>query len=90
MLNYITSGESHGQYLAAILEGIPSGLSLDLKFINEQLSRRQQGYGRGGRQKIETDAVDIIGGVVKGDASVGGEGGGKGAGYECRHTGCRH
>ena len=66
MLNYITSGESHGQYLAAILEGIPSGLSLDLKFINEQLSRRQQGYGRGGRQKIETDAVDIIGGVVKG------------------------
>ncbi len=66
MLNYITTGESHGQYLAAIIEGVPSGLKFDLDYINSQLSRRQQGYGRGGRQKIETDRVEIMGGVVKG------------------------
>ncbi|HTL48223.1 MAG TPA: chorismate synthase [Verrucomicrobiae bacterium] len=66
MLNYITTGESHGQYLATILEGMPSGLEVDLEFINGQLRLRQQGYGRGGRQKIETDEVKIMGGVVKG------------------------
>lgn len=65
-LNYITCGESHGKYLAAVLEGMPSGLKLDLTFINHELWRRQQGYGRGGRQKIEKDAVEIIGGVVEG------------------------
>lgn len=66
MLRYITTGESHGQYLGTIIEGLPSGLNFDLDYINSQLSRRQQGYGRGGRQKIETDRVEIMGGVVKG------------------------
>lgn len=66
MLNYITTGESHGQYLAAILEGMPSGLNYDADYISAELSRRQQGYGRGGRQKIETDRVEPMGGVVKG------------------------
>ena len=66
MLHYITTGESHGKYLAAILEGMPSGLKVDLDFIHTQLSRRQQGYGRGGRQKIESDRVEILGGVLKG------------------------
>ncbi len=65
MLNYITTGESHGKYMAAILEGMPSGLHVDLDVINTDLSRRQQGYGRGGRQKIEFDKVEILGGVVK-------------------------
>ncbi len=66
MLKYITTGESHGKYLAAIVEGMPSGLRVDLDFINTELHRRQGGYGRGGRQKIETDQVEILGGVVKG------------------------
>lgn len=66
MLNYITTGESHGQYLATILEGMPSGLKVDLEYINERMRERQLGYGRGGRQKIEQDKVEILGGVVKG------------------------
>ena len=65
MLNYITTGESHGRYLAAILEGFPSGLPLDMDVINGELRRRQAGYGRGDRQKIEADCVEIIGGVIK-------------------------
>lgn len=65
MLNYITTGESHGKYLAAILEGFPSGLALDLDQINCELKRRQSGYGRGGRQKIEADYVEIVGGVIR-------------------------
>ncbi|HOW58508.1 MAG TPA: chorismate synthase [Candidatus Omnitrophota bacterium] len=65
MLNYITTGESHGRYMAAILEGFPSGLVLDPEFLNGELRRRQSGYGRGGRQKIESDGVEVIGGVVK-------------------------
>ena len=64
MLNYITSGESHGQYMTAILEGCPSGLCIDLNFVNKELRRRQEGYGRGGRQKIETDMVKVLSGVV--------------------------
>ncbi|MBI3306387.1 MAG: chorismate synthase [Candidatus Omnitrophica bacterium] len=66
MLRYITTGESHGKHMAAILEGMPSGLHVDLGYINEELHRRQQGYGRGGRQKIEKDNVEILGGVIKG------------------------
>lgn len=66
MLRYFTTGESHGKYLAVILEGMPSGVKVDLEFINSELRRRQGGYGRGGRQKIETDQVEILGGVVKG------------------------
>lgn len=65
-LNYITCGESHGKYLAAIVEGMPSGLSLDLAAINHELWRRQQGYGRGGRQKIEKDEIELLGGVIQG------------------------
>lgn len=69
MLKYITTGESHGQYLAAIIEGMPSGMAVDLDYINSQMRERQQGYGRGGRQKIETDTVEITGGVVHGKTS---------------------
>ncbi len=65
MLNYITAGESHGRYLTAILEGFPSGLPLDLDFINVELRRRQSGYGRGDRQKIEADCVEITGGMIR-------------------------
>lgn len=66
MLNFITCGESHGKYLAAILEGMPAGLTVDLASIHHELWRRQQGYGRGGRQKTEKDAVEILGGVIGG------------------------
>ncbi len=66
MLKYFTTGESHGQHMAAILEGMPSGVEIDLGKIDYELSRRQGGYGRGGRQKIEKDHVNLIGGVLKG------------------------
>jgi len=66
MLSYITSGESHGHYLSAILEGMPGGLKVDLSVINHELARRQGGYGRGGRMKIEKDRVEITAGVLKG------------------------
>lgn len=60
---FLTSGESHGKCLTAIIEGLPSGINIDEKFINEELKRRQQGYGRGGRMKIESDTVEITSGV---------------------------
>ena len=63
----MTAGESHGPSLTAILEGIPAGLSLRLENINRDLARRQQGYGRGGRMKIETDTVRILSGVRFGE-----------------------
>lgn len=63
MIRYLTAGESHGQALVGILEGIPAGLSISSDAINHQLWRRQQGYGRGGRMKIETDTVEILSGV---------------------------
>ncbi|WP_283809129.1 chorismate synthase [Tumebacillus amylolyticus] len=63
MLRYLTAGESHGPALTAIVEGLPSNLQLEIEFINQQLWRRQQGHGRGGRMKIETDRVDILSGV---------------------------
>ncbi len=66
MLRYVTTGESHGKYLAAVIEGMPSGLRVDLDAIGGELARRQKGYGRGGRQKIETDTVEILGGVIRG------------------------
>ena len=62
----MTSGESHGPTLSCILDGVPAGLPLSVASINEDLSRRQQGYGRGNRQKIETDKAEIIGGVRHG------------------------
>jgi len=63
MLRYLTAGESHGPALTAVVEGIPAGLELTADFINRQLARRQKGYGRGGRMKIETDQADILSGV---------------------------
>ncbi len=68
-LNFITCGESHGKYLATILEGMPAGLKADLAFINRELWRRQQGYGRGGRQKIEKDTVEVLGGIIGGQTT---------------------
>ena len=66
MLRYLTAGESHGPSLTAILEGIPARLSLSTKDIDTELSRRQMGYGRGGRMKIEQDRVLITAGVRHG------------------------
>lgn len=63
MLRYLTSGESHGEALVGILEGMPAGLRIDVNEINHQLHRRQLGYGRGGRMKIEKDTVKIISGI---------------------------
>ncbi len=60
---FLTSGESHGKCLTAIIEGVPAGLEIDVDFINHELKRRQQGYGRGGRMKIENDTVEITSGV---------------------------
>ena len=65
---FTTAGESHGKALVAIVEGVPSGLAIDVKAINHELWRRQQGYGRGGRMKIEEDSVEIISGVRQGHA----------------------
>lgn len=65
-LRYRSGGESHGRGVLALLEGLPRGLDLDLGFVNAQLARRQRGYGRGGRQKIESDEVDVLGGVRAG------------------------
>ena len=63
MLRFYTAGESHGQGLLTFLSGLPAGLPVDTEFINHELHRRQLGYGRGGRQKIEKDAADIFAGV---------------------------
>jgi chorismate synthase len=62
-INYLTAGESHGRGLVGILEGIPAGLKLSAEDINVQLARRQKGFGRGGRMKIEQDQVEIWSGV---------------------------
>jgi chorismate synthase len=63
---FTTAGESHGKALAAIIEGMPAGLPIDLDKIDRELWRRQQGYGRGGRMKIETDTVDVLSGIRHG------------------------
>lgn len=60
---FLTAGESHGKCLTAIIEGMPSGVSIDIEFINSELQRRQKGYGRGERMKIENDTVEITSGV---------------------------
>lgn len=64
-IRFLTAGESHGPKLTAILEGIPSGFTIDREAINRDLMRRQQGFGRGGRMKIEQDQVIISAGVVE-------------------------
>jgi chorismate synthase len=65
-LRFVTAGESHGQGIVAWLSGLPAGLPVDFVAINRDLRRRQLGYGRGGRQKIEKDAVDVLAGVRHG------------------------
>ena len=63
---FTTAGESHGKALVAIVEGVPAGLAIEIAAINHELWRRQQGYGRGGRMKIEADTVEIMSGVRHG------------------------
>ncbi|MGD1019967.1 MAG: chorismate synthase [Verrucomicrobiia bacterium] len=66
-LRYFTAGESHGPCLIGVVEGLPAGLKIDLAAINRDLARRQQGYGRGGRMKIETDQAEVLSGVRRGE-----------------------
>lgn len=66
MLRYFTAGESHGEALIAFISGLPAGLKVDLSFVDRELWRRQQGYGRGGRMKIERDAAHVLSGVRHG------------------------
>ena len=66
MFRYFTAGESHGESLVAFLSGVPAGLRIDQAFLDRELWRRQQGFGRGGRMKIETDRAHIVSGVRHG------------------------
>src|SRR5271163_3373150 len=66
MLRYLTSGESHGPALTAIVEGFPSGVALDTGLIDRELKRRQGGYGRGKRQTLEDDRIIIDAGIYQG------------------------
>ena len=68
MLSFKTAGESHGKGLVAIIDGFPAGVEVDIKHINDKLARRQGGYGRGGRMKIEKDQVEIFSGVRAGSS----------------------
>ncbi len=70
MLRYFTAGETHGKCLTVIIEGVPAGFRISLDEINEQLARRQKGYGRGGRMLIEKDKAEILSGV-RGGISLG-------------------
>ncbi|MGA2583971.1 MAG: chorismate synthase [Tepidisphaeraceae bacterium] len=65
-LSYRTAGESHGKGMIALVEGMPAGVTIDSEFIDTELRRRQGGYGRGGRQKIETDHAEFLSGVRMG------------------------
>ncbi|MCM8792486.1 MAG: chorismate synthase [Candidatus Omnitrophica bacterium] len=66
MLRFLTAGESHGECLLAVLEGIPAGLVIDERFINRELARRKKGVGRGPRMRIEKDRIKIVAGIRKG------------------------
>ncbi len=66
MIRFSTAGESHGEALIALISGLPAGVPVDLEFINRELWRRQQGYGRGGRMKIETDKAHVLSGIRHG------------------------
>jgi chorismate synthase len=66
MIRFSTAGESHGEALIALISGLPAGVPVDIEFINRELWRRQQGYGRGGRMKIETDKAHLLSGVRHG------------------------
>jgi chorismate synthase len=70
MLRYFTAGESHGEALVAFISGLPAGLKVDQAFVDRELWRRQQGFGRGGRMKIERDSAHILSGVRHG-ATIG-------------------
>lgn len=65
-LHYLTAGESHGQQLTIMIQNLPAGLQISAEQVNEQLRRRQGGYGRGGRQKIERDEIQFVSGVRHG------------------------
>ena len=67
MIRFVTAGESHGKALVSVIEGVPAGLPLLAQDIDTQLARRQQGYGRGRRMQIETDAVEFLAGVRAGE-----------------------
>src|SRR5712671_5252882 len=64
---FLSAGESHGPQLTVIITGVPAGVRLDRERINRDLARRQHGYGRGGRMKIEHDEIEIVGGVRGGE-----------------------
>ncbi len=66
MIRFVTAGESHGQALIAWISGVPAGVPVDFEFVQRELHRRQLGYGRGGRQKIEKDSVEFLSGVRHG------------------------
>jgi chorismate synthase len=66
MFRFVTAGESHGQALIAWISGVPAGVPIDFEFVQRELHRRQLGYGRGGRQKIEKDRVEFLAGVRHG------------------------
>jgi chorismate synthase len=66
MIRFSTAGESHGEALIALVSGLPAGVPVDVEYVNRELWRRQQGYGRGGRMKIETDKAHILSGVRHG------------------------
>ena len=68
-LRFLTAGESHGPSLTAILDGMPAGLPITASIIDLELTRRQQGYGSGGRMKIERDTAQILGGVMAGETT---------------------
>lgn len=70
-IRFLTSGESHGPALVAIVDGLPAGIPLTLDLISKDLTRRQQGYGAGPRMKIETDTAQILGGVMENETTGG-------------------
>ena len=67
MLRFLTSGESHGPTLVAILDGVPAGLPVDVERINSEMRKRQQGYGRGRRMQIEQDTIEFLTAVRAGE-----------------------
>ena len=68
-MRYLTAGESHGKYLMGIIDDYPSGVNIDIDFVNRELGRRQVGYGRGNRMKIEQDKVEFISGLSQGSST---------------------
>src|ERR1041385_5788537 len=66
IFRFTTAGESHGKALITVIEGLPAGLNIELDYINNELIRRQKGYGRGHRMKIESDRMEVVSGVCHG------------------------